>query len=433
MWNKLLSPKKALQKNSKMAQIKQTIYKPYEIQYQNELHRIKHAGLSPENLQILARFHEYLFSKGNSRQRVIKLSMELRRLCKMMKELGITKNLIEFEKPDLVKLVSHINLHPKYSENTKHDYRRVIKQFYYWYEDDDPRLQDSRKDEVTKMYRYIRKEMRKRGVENKADPNTIITQEDLQKVLTKGCRNYYERAFISVLHETGARIGEFMKLKVGHIQPLEHKTKVYIPQDKTVPREVYSFESWPHLKAYLDNHPYKDDPDAYLWLSQSNRNRGELVKYTGIKKMLRLCFQRAGVNKKNNPHWFRHSRATLWATEFTTQVLCKYMGWSMNGRQVKNYVHLSQAQLENEFDQAHGIQNARNEKPKVVACICGTQNPSSAACCVKCYRPLTLKDAVNLEQLKNNEIGKTVNFLMELAKNPEEWASFQKFKQMHKG
>lgn len=417
-------------KSKKMNQTKQTIYKPAQQEYQNELRRIKEAGLSPENLEIMARFHEYLFSKGNGYGRVTKLSLELRKLCKMLTGMGINKPLTLLERNDIIKLVSHINLNPSHTDNTKHDYRRLVKQFYYWYEDEDPRLESDQKDSVSKMYKYIRKEMKKKGTENKADPNTIISKEELRTVLEKGCRNQYQKAFISLLHETGARIGEFLQLKIGHVQPREPITKIFLPQGKTIPREVYSFDSWPYLKAYIDNHPRKDNPDAYLWVSQSNRNRDELVAYPGVKKMIGLCFQRAGVSKKCNPHWFRHSRATIWSVEHSTQILCKLMGWSLNGRQVKNYVHLSQAHVEKDFYRANGIRTGDDEVPLVVQCICGTQNPSTTSCCVKCLRPLTLKDAVNQDKVRNEEISKTINYLMNLAQDPEAWADFQKFKRM---
>lgn len=398
-----------------------------KVQYQQELERIKKANLKQADLEIIARFHQHLFAKPVGHQRVTKLSIQLRQLIKLMQTLNINKNLVELNKNDLINIISHVNLHPTYKDYTKNDYTRLVKQFFLWFEDDDPRWKTN-PEEAKTTYKFIKKGLKKNNKLIKpADPNTIITQKDLDKVIKYGCNNTFDKAYISLLHETGARIGEFQQLQVGHIKPGMHKTSVFIPQGKTVPREVYSFKSWPYLKAYLDTHPHKDDPTSPLWLSVAHCNRGEIISDTGIRQMIRRCFQRAGVTKKHHPHWFRHSRATLWATKFPTQILIKLMGWE-DERQAKIYVHLSQDSIRDAFDKANGLPTQEAEQEQTIKCLCGLTNPNNIDFCSNCYRPLTLEKAMDVDKLKNEEISKTMKYLLELAKDPVEWAKFQEFK-----
>jgi hypothetical protein len=66
---------------------------------------------------------------------------------------------------------------------------------------------------------------------------------------------------------------------------------------------------------------------APLWINIGNTRRGRHLKYAAIRAMLRELFRQAGIDKKANPHIFRHSRATFLADYLTEFQMNQYFGW----------------------------------------------------------------------------------------------------------
>ena len=409
-----------------MDEQKLNIYPGREKSYEIEMERLEKAKLSARNKELLVKFHNYLFSKGSGAIRVAKVSAQLRRMCPKL-----SKNLDGLVKNDIIELIALYSRDTSLAENTKADYRRAIKQFYRWFKDEDLRLQDQNSEiraEADKFYRFIEKDMKTNCKQIQADPNTIISDEDCSMVVENGCRTPREKAFIAMLHETGCRIGEFENMRVGDIFVKDNCAEIVV-DGKTGKRTVFCIKSLPHLLRYLEVHLYKKNSQSWLWLSEAQSNRNEPLLYVGAQKLVNRCFERAGVSKKHNLHWFRHSRATLMAAANVSEaIMRKYFGWSPNSDQVKSYLHLSVKQLKDVVLSLHGRKPKEEESIKPVECICGSFNEPTERYCYKCFKPLKVETVVQDKELMNSEINKTVEFMMEMAKNPEMMKAFEEFK-----
>jgi len=400
--------------------------------YEKELKLLEKSGISQRNIDLITDFHNHLFSTESKEQRVSKLSGQLRYICRWLKALEVDRNLDKLNQNDLTKLVSHINRMKERSEETRADYRRCIKQFYKWYKDNDQRL-FSENNEVRisaiKLYRFIEKQIKRGSKLSKADPNTVLTAEDIDLIVEKGATTPRDKAFISLLHETGCRIGEFLNLRVGNITNKGDLFELYIPFGKTGPRVVFVRKAIPHLIKYLDVHPFKNNNNSYLWLKEAMHTKKEPLLYIGGVKLIRRCFERVQeVKKKHNPHWFRHSRATILAPNLTEAILCQYMGWTLGSDEVKRYVHLCKKHLEDEFLNIHGLRKQENVEMEPIKCICETLNDPKERYCMKCHRPLKLESAIQDKEIVDTEIAKTMKLFMEVAKNPEMMEAFEQFK-----
>src|SRR3989338_4874664 len=133
----------------------------------------------------------------------------------------------------------------------------------------------------------------------------------------------------------------------------------------------------------------------------------EPLDYRGATKLLLRCFTRAGYvkfeefgkadgnigrrisyqKKKCNPHWFRHSRASLLAPHLPEALLCKYMGWKIGSKQVQTYLHLCPQQLEDAFLKLHGLKEEDEQKGKPQKCGCGIVSDRFARYCLNCGNP----------------------------------------------
>ena len=214
------------------------------------------------------------------------------------------------------------------------------------------------------------------------------------------------------------------------IELKENHALIHLPDGKTGKRVIPVSKSIPYLLKYLDIHPFKNNKDKGLWVSEARYNLNEPILHKGTQKLIDRCFARAKFNKKHNLHWFRHSRATILAPKLTEAILCKYMGWVLGSKQVARYCHLCNAQLEDVFLSINGIKSEKEEIAKPIKCICGTLNNSKERYCFKCYRPLSMEIVIQDKELVDSEINKTIQFLMELNKNPKLRKEFEKFKRL---
>jgi len=415
-----------------MENTKLEIYPERKKRLEQELNALKQADISNKNKELITQFQNYLFSTGSGELRVAKLSAQLRAICRWLKHaLKNDKDLDKLNKTDVMNLIAFINQIRQLSEATRADYRRLLKQFFKWYKQEDTRVYSRNNEkliEAKKFYEYVEKEIRMSYVQLQIDPTTILTDEDVFLVVEKGCKTPKEKAFLAVLHETGCRAGEFLNLRVGDVVQKESYAEIHIPYGKTGKRTIYITKSLPYLLRYLDVHAFKDNKNSYLWLGEARRHLNAPLLHKGSQKLIDRCFNRVGMTKKHNFHWFRHSRASLLAPHITEVMLCKYMGWVIGSDQVKTYVHLCSRQVEDVFLAMHGIKTKEEQAEQPVKCVCGALNSKRERYCFKCYRPLSVEVITQDKELIDTEINKTMNLLLEIAKNPELMKKFEEFK-----
>lgn len=423
---------------------------PYKHQdYARELAAVQvDAHLSSRNKELLLKYHNYKFARGNSEITVYKRSYQLRAAIRWLKTaLFIERDLDVLTKEDLESIIAYINRLPNMTLTTKGDYRRSIKEFYNWFKRSDARLEaPDVKDRMNAKgaYEFLQKDVQGEAEKEEANPSNIITEDDVILVLNYGCKNAKEMAFISLLHETGARAGEFLNLRINSLQFQKDWLEVAIPDGKTGRRQVCVVRSIPYLRNYLQQHQTKHDSGSFLWLSDASNGLRKPILHMGAQKLVRRCWARTIEalkmqgrlqesellsQKRHNLHWFRHSRATILAPKVTESVLCKHMGWVLGSDMTKVYVHLCTKDMRNVMLAVYGIKQEEDAKPKNVRCMCGTHNEVSNRYCMTCYRPLSLEIVEQDKDAVNQQMQERLAELIKIAQDPELFAKFTAFKQ----
>ncbi len=420
--------------------------------YEKELTLLTDWKISPRNKELITKFHNYLFSTGTKEIRVAKLSSQLRRIgSRLNKDFDCTT------KQDIQDTIAAYNRDNELSDATKADYRRTIKQFYLWCQENDERTNSNNEKlrfEAVDFYKYIKKISVAYKLQ-RADPSTIIKDDEINLVVSKGCKTYKEKALIKFLHETGVRAGELLNLRIKDVVIKENYARVIV-DGKTGMREIPIVSSLPYITAWLEMHPFRDNENAYVWLGENTKQMWQPLKHIGAQKLIARCFERVGlitkeyakvtlengrkktkllsktVKRKHNLHWFRHSRASLLAPYLTEALLCKYMGWTLGSEQVRRYVHLCNQQLDDAYLKIKGMKQNIEQQEKIKQCSCGAPNDSIARYCYKCGRPLSVAIAIQDEEIIKDETNKTFQLLMEISQNPELMEAFKKFKEQLK-
>ncbi|WP_256030402.1 tyrosine-type recombinase/integrase [Natronomonas aquatica] len=279
--------------------------------------------IHPENKRLIVEYHRdmVLADISSAQQQKVLAHFKI-----ITDHVGQTR-FVDLDKEAIVDLVAWLYTRGT-SSSTVVDYKQAIKQFWKW-------LNDGEDPEETKW-------IRRGPVEQKRIlPQSLLTPTDIRALL-EACHNDRDRAFVAVLWETGARIGELIDLEVGHIEQ-KALGKQMIVSGKTGSRRLLLLESEPYLESWLTVHPNRHH-DAPLWckIDTKQGSPDETISYQYIRlRILDRASEQAGIKKPVNPHHFRHSRATYLANYLTEAQMCAWFGWVPGSRVPGRYVHLS--------------------------------------------------------------------------------------------
>jgi len=178
-------------------------------------------------------------------------------------------------------------------------------------------------------------------------PEELLSRGDVD-YLIKNARSLRDRAFIAVLYESGARIGELLTLQLKHVT-FDVYGAVLIVDGKTGMRRIRLIETAPMLKDYVYSLPKGDE--GPLWPNWKGAN----ISYAAIYRMLQKLVKSCGLEKRVHPHLFRHSRATHLADKLTEAQMKILFGWAGNSDVPSVYVHLSGRDVEEALLRIYGL------------------------------------------------------------------------------
>ena len=396
--------------------------------YESEKKRIASWKTSDKNKEIITNYYMSMMAKGATSKRICKLGVQVRIMINIL-----GKDVDTTTKRDIERLIVEISQRKEVSDATKSDYRRIVKSFYKWFKKEDNRLKSEDKalrDEALDLYEYTA-EIKRSEKRKKIDYSNILNEEDCRILIDKGCNRVQEKAIVSILHETGCRIGEFLSMRIKSIEFKEDYAMIQV-DGKTGERRIPIIQSIPYLRKWLDEHPDKNNKNSLVWIITDNRFRNKPYHWVGIIRMLRRIKKRAGIDKKCNPHWFRHSRATILVDEgYQEEIIRNIMGWTSGSDEIKTYIHIGAKQVENAFKHSNGLESVEEYKPKFRKCVCDTINDSTAKYCYKCGKALSIGTFLQDEKDKNIQINSTLQwFMSEVMNNPEMMQKYNEFKKL---
>jgi site-specific recombinase XerD len=374
----------------------------YETTHRSTLRRIQKSELSAGNKSLIFKFREELFSRGLSTARVTKYMYKLLKLARWLK-----KDFADADLQDIKRVVTEIE-RSDYVPFTKKEHKMCLKKLFQW-------MKGMEEDSYPPEVKWIKLGSVK-GHGRKL-PEDMITQEELLRLINVA-KTSRDRAFVSTLYESGCRIGELLLLKIGHVQFDSLGAQLRV-NGKTGWRRIRIVSSVPYLTAWLNEHPLKNDHDAYLWVSKNN----SLIRPNVARMLLARLKLRSGVKKKVNPHNFRHSRATYLANYLTEAQMNEYFGWAGGSDMAAVYVHLSGRDVDNAILKIHGIQTDEKSEEKQILepkqCVrCNTSNPASNKFCSLCGLPLDQQVATGVIQ-ESMKRKKADHLLDEMLKDPQ--------------
>jgi len=297
-----------------------------------------------KNRKTILEYINYSIASGKSKSRVEKY---LDALVPLSNTIG--KSFKKMKKRDLEGYVKDLIERGDYADWTKYTHLVIIKNCFF------PWLYGTEKPNYPEVVKWMKP---KRPKNNNKLPEDMITEEEAKRMI-EAAGNPRDKAFVSFLFESGARIGEVMKMRIKDAQFNGDVTHVML-DGKTGARRIPIINSGMYLANWIDNHLGKTNPESKIFYNKKTGDLTENTTYWQVRWLLLKIARKAKVTKKVNPHNFRHSQATLLAGKLTEQLLKMYFGWSGDSRMAATYVHMSNEQLTDAVIEARGIENGKN-------------------------------------------------------------------------
>lgn len=247
-------------------------------------------------------------------------------------------------------------------------------------------------------------------------PEELLTEEEI-KALANATNKPRDKALIQCLYETGCRIGEMLTIQIKNVVFDDYGALLRVT-GKTGERRIRIVASAPALATWLDFHPYKDNPEAFVWLRNLHKGAKDTLpfRYTNAMLLIRELAEKAGVKKRVNPHSFRHARATVLANKLTEAQMKEYFGWVQGSDMASVYVHLSGRDMDDALLNVYGLKKDEKkdtEKFRPINCNrCAHSNSPGSKLCNKCGYGLALTQGTETA-------GKQTDFMNALMNDPE--------------
>jgi ribosomal protein L40E len=301
---------------------------------------------------------------------------------------------------------------------TWNDYLHRIKHFFRWlYNQKDVKAKGLRRgEEITQQdwetptFARIREKRSKR-----ISPylETELWERDELLSIIKYEPYKRNKAALALFWDLDARNHEVTLLKIKHIRLKERYGEGEIPHEsKTGTGPMLLTLSFPYVRDWLNEHPFKNTADARVIC---NLHNGAPVKPEAMWMMMKQLFNRIIrmlkdgsitdneerqkleyllKTKKWNPYCIRHSAITSDSDFLPDYALKKKVRWSINSKQGSRYIKRRMGNgLKNQILVHNGIITeeaaAMQRKPSVLTCPrCSLVNAIENKYCSKCSYPL---------------------------------------------
>ena len=303
----------------------------------------------------------------------------------------------------------------------------------------------------------------KRKEKSKYKANDIWTKQE-QVIFLQYCGNKRDRCYHAMAIDTGCRPNELLKLRIKDIVYKTAETSQYAEvqvNGKTGNRTVPLIVCIPYVKDWIDDHPQRTNPHAYLFCGLKKNFGRALTRsalYNTYMHYKEEAFPRLLqdtnvptadkeiikdlVKKPWNPYIQRHNSMTEKAKILRESLLRIHAGWTPNSKMPQIYLHYFGNESSESLLEAAGIitKDKKVDPLKPKQCPnCNEPNKPDSKFCAKCRIVLTYdaySETIEEKQRKDKDIEslseditllkEAVSDMQELLRDPGKLAEISK-------
>lgn len=340
----------------------------------------KHQG----NLEYFRALHKIFEARDTSYIRRVRLFQVLRMISFLTE-----KNLRECDRDDINEMVAYSNSVQK-SPKSKRDFIKNTK--FLWKLLLPEKDERGRIDETIFPYpvRHLSGKIEKSREKLRNDRLTIEEFENLIKAFSQDVRL---QAFITVEMESLSRPQELLYARIKDVEAHDNYAKIWITEHgKEGPGFLQCIDSYPYLMAWLNQHPLRHDPNAFLFLNLGDAGKYKQLKPGTINKHLREKCKLLGINKRITCYSLKRNGVTFRRLRGDSDATIQHVARWTSTKQLKCY-DLSQPDDTFRIELVkRGLlkdERFREFQPTSQKCLfCGKINGIAEDICALCKRPL---------------------------------------------
>lgn len=309
------------------------------------MERLKKSGIGQENITIIEKFVIACRREELAKNTIIWYINYSTRLAQRLHDMGYDKTIDKLDQDDFDRLLFYLEEDRGLSPSSLRNYRKLVKKFYGWVYSGEPP-------------RWI-KDIKLKTIDTPVQPSDLLTQAEFDRLM-EACRHPRDKALISVLADSGMRVGALASCRVKHVEFNQYGAILYISptsqsKKNTPAKGIPLTWSTGYLNQWLGVHPLKEDPEAPLWVTRDKNT--EPLSYKSFRITIKKIAERAGIKKRVNPHSFRHLAITHWILDgYNEQEIKHRAGWSKGSTQMfKIYANFTDQEINDRIFEKCGL------------------------------------------------------------------------------
>jgi integrase len=269
-------------------------------------------------------------------------------------------------------------------------------------------------------------------------PSDLWMQRD-NEIFLRYCPSKRDKAFHYMAMDTSARPHELLNLKIKDIHFKISSNGMHYAEvllsGKTKARTVPLLSSIPYVKDWINDHPFNENKNSWLFIALSKSHFGNKISLDGLLRHYKdqyrdklfptllknntipeadKAFIRYLLTKPFTLYIFRHSALTNKSQILKEHVLRDHAGWSMTSKMPQVYIHYFGTESSKSLLKAYGIEKGDNQQlfakmPKPCP-NCNESNKPESPFCIKCkmvlsydsYNEARNEDKHKIEKLEND-------------------------------
>lgn len=224
--------------------------------------------------------------------------------------------------------------------------------------------------------------------------NDRLTQEEFDRLVSYFGTDHQMQAYVALALESLGRPQELCYTRVGDVEIKDGAAKVWVSEHgKEGTKFLHCIDSYPYIARWLSRHPYRDDPDAYLFVALGRRDR-QMTPPNVNKKIRRACVQ-LGIDRRITGYSLKRNGVTIRRLRGDSDVEIQHVAGWKSAKQLKIY---DQSSADDVFAMQVGKKLGKEEEtPQQLArgrsryCVCGTPVAPTDRICMNCGRVLDPK------------------------------------------
>lgn len=234
-----------------------------------------------------------------------------------------------------------------------------------------------------------------------------MSYDEFEKLVQAFADDSRMQCLLTLQLESLGRPQELLYTRIKDVELCENYAKVFISEHgKEGTGFLRCVDSYFYLSKWLNEHPLRDDPNAFLFLNTGRTNRYKQMKPTAANKLIKDRCKRIKLNKPITLYSMKRNGVTFMRLSGSSDIDIQHTARWTSNKQLKTY-DLSSQEDSFKIDLIkRGLMKPekgyKQFAPSKKQCVfCHEQNGIAESFCMNCKRPLDKKVILKEESKKS--------------------------------